>query len=264
VADAEQSFVEEFDVLGKVIPFPQPLFGFVSDLREEGFDASLVSDVRAQRILFRASRLLERFTGRGFDPTFKAIWPDGVSGRMILLDEPIVGIEKVEIIGGDFEPVSSLIDLSDLIIYNRHLSQNLQHPDDRDNPKISLETSVFGRDLAAEGAHRRALRWPDGVQNIEVTGVWGYRDFGGPQGVFSEIARRATLMLAVREIPKLSDEDAVDDAKLRHRVKQYKTRVQSITYFGPGETGAIGGITGDPELDSLIVMLMRPPSMSAA
>lgn len=262
--DDEISFTEQFDVLRAVTAFPQPLYGFVADLREEGFEMDLVSNSRAQRILFRASRHLERFTGRGFDATFKVLRVDGAAGRSILLDEPIVSIEKVEIIGGDFEPTSSLIDLSDLLVYNRHLSQNLVHPDDRDDPRISLETSIFGRDLAAESSHRRALRWPSGVQNLEVTGVFGYRDFGGPQGVLSEIARRATLMLAIREIPQLSDEDGVDDAKLRHRVKQYKTRVQSITYFGPGETGAVGGFTGDPEIDSLIVMLMRPPSMSAA
>jgi hypothetical protein len=61
------------------------------------------------------------------------------------------------------------VDLDDVEVYNRHLSQGLVDPDDRESPKIVVNVS----DIAKIGF---IDYWPRGNQNIQVQGVFGYTD----------------------------------------------------------------------------------------
>ena len=65
----------------------------------------------------------------------------------------------------------------------------------------------------------------------------------------------------VRELPRLRDVDAREDAQKRYRLTQERTRDQGYTL----EALRLHGVfTGDPEIDNLLVLFKRPADLGAA
>lgn len=249
----EQTFREEFEVLVEVAGFSATGYALVSDLRSEGITAAQASDARLQTLIALASRYVERMTGRFFEPRPQELRLDGTGGRALLLGQPIVGIERVAIDSNPFSPADLPIDVSVFRVYNRHLSQGLLLPDDRDNPKLELfhRESRFGN-----------LVWPKGQQNVTVQGVFGYTEpDGSPTGRTPELIRRAAALLVMRELPLLGNVDAREDAQRRYRLTSERTRDQSYTLEALRVQGAF---TGDPEIDNILQAFQRPSDFGAA
>ena len=84
-------------------------------------------------------------------------------------------------------------------------------------------------------------------------------------GVTPREIRRACMLLAIRNLPARGTADPIETALAGGRIRSMATRDQSISFAVDqrAESG-LGGITGDPELDSLIVPFMRPPKFGAA
>jgi hypothetical protein len=213
-----------------------------------------------------ASRYVEKVTGRFFEPRYLGINADGKGGRMLLLDMPIVAIEDVLFETSPFLPSSQTIDPDLIRVYSRHLSQGLTMPDDRNDPKIELFHA--SEDIAAVAAFPFAftrLIFPFGQQNIIVQGVFGYTDPDGSiQGSTPALICHVTKMLVMREVDKLTDVSKRDDAMKRFRIKSEKTREQSYTLEGLGAAKRYGLFTGDPDIDTILAMFIRPPKLGAA
>ncbi|KKL22048.1 hypothetical protein LCGC14_2439310, partial [marine sediment metagenome] len=101
-------------------------------------------------------------------------------------------------------------------------------------------------------------------------GVFGYTDADGtPLGDTPVLLQHATKLLVLRDLPKLSDCDAREDAQRRWRLLAEKTSEQSyrladISSRGSSAHVAVGAFSGDPEIDSVLVQFMRPPAMGSA
>jgi hypothetical protein len=233
-AESELHFETPFEVLAAPIDM-SPGYCMLQDLRDEGFTQEAVSDTRLVRAIALASRTIERITGRFFEPRRQRIELDGLGSSEMLLDEPIIAIERIDIGGGG--PVSGAT------VYNRHITQGLMLPDDRQNPRIRLG-------------------FPCGARNVRVTGLFGYTEpDGSPTGTTPLLIREACKRLVVREIPLLADTGRREDARQRYRILQEKTREQSYTLDRLAHPGTL---TGDPDIDDILVQFMRPADLGAA
>ena len=264
-ASPEQTFREEFEVLVEVAGFSGTGYAFVSDLRAEGVTPADASDARLQQLIALASRYVERITARFFEPRIQEITLDGTGGRTLPLGHPIIGVEGVFIDSSPFTPGDLPVDSSIYRVYNRHLTQGLFLPDDRDNPKLEF---VHGSDLAGVrfesigGTGLASLVWPHGQQNVTVRGVFGYTEGdGSPTGRTPELIRHATKLLVMRDLPLLGSVDQREDARRRFRLTSERTRDQSYTLEALRLHGAF---TGDPEIDNILVAFVRPPDFGAA
>jgi hypothetical protein len=63
------------------------------------------------------------------------------------------------------------------------------------------------------------------------------------------------------EIPLLSEIDKREDAQRRYRLIQEKTRDQSYTL---DKLQLHGALTGDPEIDAILIQFKRPADLGAA
>jgi len=244
-----------------------PAYAFVSDVRDEGVNAN-VTDARIQMAIVIASRYIERVTGRFFEPRVQTIRVGGKGKRLVTLGDPVIGVEFIRL---ETEPsLQPDLDVDpDLYrVFNRHLSQGLLNPDDRESPKIEF---VHVEDLLGVGDVRfvplsgislRSLGYPWGVQNVQIAGVFGYTEDthnGSPWGDTPTLIRHVTKMLALRNIPGLRD--ACRDDNERWRIVETKVRDQSIKLAQPRK---FGQFTGEPEIDQILLMHMRPPTLGAA
>ena len=242
-------------------------YALVEDIRDEGISKT-VTDGRIQMAIILASRMFEEYTGRFFEPRKMVQRHSGRGARMQMIMDPIIGIDSV---GVDSEPSSVgdlSVDLLNLRIFNRHL-QGMMMPDDRDAPKLEF---VHSRDLIGigtsgqfqplSGISFRSLAFPAGVQNIGINGFFGFTEPDGtPFGRTPRLVRHAIKMLVLREVPLLTDPSCREQLTQKWRVKEERVRDQTIKY---ADERKMGSFTGDPEIDTIILMHTRPPMLGAA
>lgn len=233
----------------------------LQDIRDEGFTDPPYSDSWITAKIALASKLIEKMTGRWFEPRQLDLTLDGTGSPALRFRDPIITITSVQIDDTDVDTTD------DITIYNRHVRQNLTRPDDRDDPRIEIvrDLSIHGYTLGTELAW-----WWEGRQNIRVVGFFGYTDYDGTTyGKTPDLIKHLCKLVVTRELAQLSDTDGRDDSRGRSRVKSHKTRHQTITWSDGGASGtvlskmAMGLWTGDPEIDSLISMYRRPGHIRA-
>lgn len=267
----EQSFDEEFTVTLEGAASSANGYTTVAALREEGVTVSMASDTRLQTLIERVSHQIDLFTGRFFEPRSLTLRVDGHGSHILQLEHPIISIDDVAVLEVDpFASPNATLDIDDLVIYNRHLSQGLLDPDDRENPRIEFFSSEYRyRDAYGASANFILNRFPQGAQNIEVDGVFGYTEpDGSPQGRTPLLIQHAANLMVIRELPLLTASDDRDDARSRGRITKIKTRDQEVNFATGASTGAphqsVGHFTGDPEIDNILASFMRPPAFGAA
>jgi hypothetical protein len=232
------------------------MYATVADLRAEGVTEAAAWDARIESLIVLAGSYVERMTGRFFEPRAQTLRLDGTGGRVLSLGQPIVAVEAVFVDSSPFSPGGDAVDPTFYRVYNRHLTEGLLLPDDRDNPRIEL----LGYEEPFPGVGR--LGWPRGQQNVEVRGVFGYTEpDGSPTGRTPVLIRHVTKLLVLRELPKMTDLDRREDALRRWRITSERTRDQAYTL----EASRLSGeFTGDPEIDTILVAFCRPPDLGAA
>ena len=182
VGSLEQTFREEFEVLDQAAVMAMAGYASVSDLRDEGVSLADASDARLQRVIALASRYVERATGRFFEPRVQTLKLNGTGKRVLLLGAPIIAIDQEKMDAGPFRPGDLSVEPTLYRVYNRHLSQGLLDPDDRDSPKLEF---FHGDDLMGihfepiRGLTLASLVWQFGEQNVTVKGVFGYTEPDG-------------------------------------------------------------------------------------
>ena len=267
--DGEIRWRRPFDVLSLVID-DQPGYALVSDVRAEGAPAA-TTDERIQSQIALASERIELWTGRFFEPRYQELKVDGSNRRVLLLGQPVIALEHVlnERTGGTIEPDSYRV-------YNRHLSQGLKSPDDRNNPRIELigesgenpdfENAVLmsGSATAFQQAHWRGKHAP---QNTIVKGLFGYTDIdGSPTGRTPLGIRRATTLYALQLLAPAGSTMLSPGGGVSGAVRRKKTREQEIEYAdadkGPGADNP-APFTGNVEIDTLILGYVQTVSGTA-
>ena len=244
-------------------------YATVQDLRDEGVPSSFTDEWIERRIAL-AQEYVDRYTGRFFEPRDLEIRVDGNGTPCLFLEHPIISIDDItiELVPGGGDDAILSIDLIDVAIYNRHISQHLEHPDDRENPKIEF-LRVYDGQLVRASPMSAVLTWPRAKQNVLITGVFGYTDFavGEPEGVTPLLIREATIRLVLRNLrPKYQ---AVDDNGVSlgsaGPMTEMRTREQTVKWGSGAQRQAnAGAFTGDPEIDSILARYRRPPRIGVA
>jgi hypothetical protein len=230
----------------------------IEELRAEGVSDPTTDGMLARRIAL-ASALIDRWTGRWFEPRALTIRADGGGGAALLLGPPVISLTQVRLLFQNMDPTDEL-NLAELRIYNRHLS-GFVDDDDRENPRIEW----LSWDRQSSGI------WPEGTQNVELTGVFGYTDPAvgtddEETGVTPLLIKHACILLVMRNLAPLADTEAREETLRSTRITSMQTRDQSISYAAPssgGSTRMLGAFSGDPEIDSIIASYCRPPRLGA-
>jgi hypothetical protein len=156
---------------------------------------------------------------------------------------------------------------ADLEIANRHLTRGQLDPDDRRAPEIAWVEDYYTSSEQGQGYGRFLER----RRNVEIVGVFGCTELGPGElaGEYSAQVplsygstpppiRRACLLLTCRRYMRLESAGGALDTYLAGRIQGESTRDQSYSLGAPvGEDGAYG-LTGDLEVDNLL-MLYPPP-----
>jgi hypothetical protein len=256
--DAEKRWSRFFDVRADVTALEdRPAYALVSDVRAEG-TYTTVSDERILEAILSASEMIDTWTGRSFVPIAKTIHVSGLHQRILPLGEPICAINDVYF-GDDTLGISR----SAYSIFARHLTERLRDPDDRESPALEFgSTNSYQDELSSElssNVFTSSRRFYNGVQNVRISGVFGYTEFdGSPVGRTPRAVRRATMLLALREMFPQSSAQSWQ-AQNEAFITEKRTREQSIKFgggtSGSGKGGVIGP-TGDLEIDRLVMSVM--------
>lgn len=193
----------------------------VTDIRDEGVTTEEASDSRIDELILLAEEYIEKMTGRYFYEKSKTIILYGQDSKVLLFPIPIITVNQITVNG-------YLIDTVDYTVYNRY------EPDDRENPKIEFEFTIQDGD------------------KIEVNGSFGYvqEDKTTPLMI-----SRAVKKLVIREIPLLTDQDGQEQKK-RSRIVEEQADDYS---YKLAEVVVRGDLTGDFEIDGVIINYRRPP-----
>jgi hypothetical protein len=255
----EWTWDQWFDLVSTFPPNLGPFYCDVSDLRDEGVTVPQASEAWLLVRIALASKMIESWTGRHFEPRVQEIRLDGKNSPVVPLDPPIIALESVSI--EDALLGESTFGAEAYRVYNRHLTEGLLSPDDRENPRLEISTEV----AALNRIIYDPTRWPAGSQNVIVRGAFGYTDpDGSPAGCLPELLRHAAKLLVLRELSRMSDVASRDDAVKRSRIRSESTGSQSYSVAGVTEMrGLSGNFTGDPEIDMLVAQYVRPPSLGA-
>lgn len=234
------------------------LAGYVTlaDVRNEGYAETLVTDAAISRAAWMATTLIDRVTGQWFEPRRRTFRLDSKGGVDLFLNVPIIAVESISLAG-----ISLARTRDTLLIYNRHLTEGLISPDDRNNPRISFATGIG--------------KWsPAAPQSVLVDGYFGHTELGpddavGESGTVEQyplsmgrtpaLIKRAALLLTARLMWGMATGRG-DEFLARTRVVSESTRDQSYSLQPLSAADAEFGITGDVEVDSILAMFAAPLS----
>jgi hypothetical protein len=249
----------------------------VEDLRDEGITEAMLSDVRAINKIKEWSRYIENVTRRFFEPRSKTIPIDGRDIPVLRTGDPIIMLSSAKYWSGrgsNFDD-SQEIEIADVRVYNRHLTADLENPDDRADPRIEFPVSSIYPylsiwDNTSESSTRLASsQFPESRLGIAVTGIFGYTELDpddsvGETSPGSQIPlaygrtppaiRKACMLLVLRDSPQLVELSDREDYSARWTLTQEKTADQSYTRASPAALGQVGYWTGDPQIDGLLAM----------
>lgn len=257
----------DFEILDTVDwPDPQSYVGYIStrDMYRDGYAASTVTREQLHRLINEASRRIEDWTGRWFEPRYVKLIKKGQNHPDLQLKSPIIAIEDIYAVwetttGEDTYKFEQYL----YKVYNRHLDGWLEE-DDRHHPFVRL-TDVDGDVVKVSD-----FAWPYGNQNIHVYGVFGYTD---PQ--FDENGGQVLIGTTPREIGRVAGiltaryvADPTFSSPTTWSIgslKSYRTRDQSITFGGAAAGSAGGGSgagisepSGDPNIDRILIKYCQP------
>jgi hypothetical protein len=211
------------------------VYASIADIRAEGILVATASDARLTDLLDEATRWIDRVTGWFFEPRTLTIRMDGRGSPSVEPYVPPISITHLYI---NDEEVSH--DPADLVVVGSPLSTYYE------GPRLTL----------------RHGRFPKGRGNVVVEGSFGVtEDDGTSSGRTPAAIRRACMLLVLRTVNTLAD-DASYEARNRWRIVEEQTRDQR---YRLAESSGGGGahLSGDPEVDALLLPYMKPGPVGA-
>lgn len=212
------------------------MYATVAEARAEGITPAMASDARLSALLADASAFVDATTGWFFEPRALTLRLDGRGSATIEPPYPPLRLDSLVVDGGAMSLAADDVVVEGAPVLPGFLA-----------PHITLRRGqLFRRDRG----------------NVEVSGLWGYTEPDGtPFGATPAAIRTVTLQLVVRALPLLSDAAAWSDARLRRRLAEERTRDQSYRLHKPELTTHL---TGDPDLDTVLLRYRRPSGLGAA
>lgn len=210
-------------------------YATVADLRDEGVRESEASDARLGLLLKEATAHIDRVTGWFFEPRAGTYRLDGRCTPSVELPVPPIRIDRLTIGDSDVS-----LDPERVVVVGAPVQPGF------DGPRITF----------------RYGRFPRGRGNVVVEGLWGFTEYDGTEiGCVPFAIRRACMMLVLRNLTPLADE-ASFEMRNRARITSERTKDQGYTLsaIAPGAAA----LTGDPEVDSLLLPYVRPRPIGAA
>lgn len=256
---------EEFFVREGALPTATTYCG-VGDVRGEGFtDPVKYPDSRILMLAILATRYVDKVTGRWFGPrTFddtNRLSLDGKGGRILHLAIPVIRLDKLFVELPSFEPSLDEVDLDAVRVYNRHMT-GMTQPDDRENPRIVFAATGGINQVVSTGFFPFPRTFFTGRQNVQLEGVFGYTDPDGSEfGEIPQLIRQATCRLVQRDLLLDSDLKGKLNVKNAFRIASDK---QGKTTIRLQDLWLKGGLTGDPEIDTILMAYRRPPRIGVA
>jgi hypothetical protein len=229
------------------------IYATVASLRDEAITLAEATDARLTSVLTRVSRQIDHWTGRTFEPVSATYQLDGDGSRVLRFSNPIISLTSLTLLddtGAEVHTYSA----QDFVVYNRHLSGQLQ-PDDREDSRIEMR-SYYNQWPKYRGY------LPYGQRNVKVVGKFGYTDYDGgvtPDGITPLDIAHACRLLALREFPRMGNFD-------ERRVRQHGYRVSAETSEGANyvtQRMEMGSYSGDPEIDRIIQRYKRPMALGS-
>jgi hypothetical protein len=256
---------------------PHARYLTVAEVRAEGYpfnDTTTYNDAYVEGKIDTASEQIEKFTGNWFASKDRPFQLDGDGGNFLKVPAPIVQIDSITITTHARFGVDTTyeVDLTEVRVYNRHLTQGLLSPDDRKNPGIAIESFL------AE-PYESLDFWPSGDQNVFLEGKFGWTELGSSdtpgetavgsqiptsKGVTPFLIKRACMLLVRKHFPKVGDYQGLLSTGAITGVRKLQARDQTVDFgAGGGGTGMryVGGSTGDEEIDRILLGFRRVPAM---
>lgn len=198
----------------------------VPDIRAEGITPDDIDATQLTKLISLACDYIDRVTGQWFEPREKVIKFDGRGGQYLVLPVFLIRAEYIRI---DNVPVN------DYVLYNR-----ISPEDDRRYPRVYRE-----------------LKWPKGIQNIQIKGKWGYVE---EDGSTPQLIKRAAMKLALYQFPMLGNSEAVSEKTMSGKLKLERTDGHEYELFEDSSSSSSGLslTTGDDEIDGILKYYMRP------
>ena len=212
------------------------MYATVADMRAEGVTPAMAGDTRLAVLLDEATRTIDKVTGWHFEPRSATLQFDGRRTQSLWLPVPPIRLYRLAINGEDV-PFSR----AHLVVVGAPVGPSF------DGPRLTL---------------RHGRVFPRGEGNVTVGARWGYTEEDGtPEGRTPPSIRRACMLLVLRSLSPLADEDSLEE-RTRWRVVEERTREQS--YRLDTVRPAVRPLTGEPEVDALLSPYVRPSLPGAA
>lgn len=264
-------------VLGASVAATATRRGYIqpADVWAEGYVNPPWTPAKVWKGIDRATAVIDALCRQWFEPRYVQFSRDGNDHDQMWLDVPVCALHRIE-------QDAVIVDLTDVSVYNRHLTRGQLHPDDRNNPKIA-----YSLDFPVGYRGRRSLLYADaalfgsGRMNVVLKGIFGFTELGpgdfaaeteeGSQVPVSygrtpaEIVRAALLLTLTYMLPAASQQEAL----LNNRITRIKTRDQEISFSdmasgAGGGSDATYGLTGNLEVDNILMRYAGPLRMGAA
>lgn len=240
------------------------------DIWDEGYVNPPWTPAKLWRGIDRATAAIDSICRQWFEARYAQFVFDGTDHDQLWLDIPVCALHAV--LQDDVT-----VERSDLEVYNRHLTRGQLNPDDRANPKVT-----YALDFPAGYRGRRRRIYADsalfgcGRKNVTLKGVFGYTELGAGDYAAETAAssqvpvsygqtpadiRRAALLLTLTYMMPAEDQE---EASLQSRITGIKTRDQSITFADPSDADSGFGLTGNVEVDNILMRYSGPLRMGAA
>jgi len=212
------------------------MYATVADLRAEGVTEAQASTGRLDALIEEASRTIDQATGWFFEPRVVAYRLDGRGTPSVEPPAPPIRLTRLTVDGENLPR-----DAGHLVVIGAPVEPGF------DAPRLTL---LEGR------------RFPRGTANVVVRGTWGYTEDNGTFTGRTPLAiRRACILLVLRWLPLMGDADDAAEARDRWRIIEERTRDQSYKLDKAGDPGPL---TGDPEIDRILLRFRRPAGLGAA
>lgn len=203
------------------------------DLALEGVTGQ---DARLNHLITGAEAFIEQVTGFRFYKHAATFTLDGAGVEHLTLPQPPITLTSVTEDGG-------VLTTSDYLTYSRRPPDT----DDRLYPRLSkVRNSALT--LGWAGSVPTECVWTRGLQNIVIVGEFGFTDLIGDDEVTPWEIKRA----AVRAVKLLSYRLGTDDEQAALRVLRFGTDLSAAGIRVMIHERAIGDITGDEVLDSIL------------
>lgn len=229
---------EEFEVKADGSSGSSDPFTYITpeDLYCEGVPRDVFDVEFLTKRIKKAKDYVERLTCQWFEPRTLTLLMDGTGHRLLDMPYSIIDVEKIEF------KINNDGGWDDVNLNNFSVYDLLKLLENRDYPRIKiselLDSSIFTRTFIRD-------RFPEGTQNIRITGRFGYveQDLTTPEPI------KDVMIMLVRGLLA-----PIGGSKSRKKFRG--NRLLGETSDGHSyrlsQSMAAGVLTGDPQIDQIL------------